>query len=178
MSSVDQSQVDQLLSQIEALSATANSAASPGGDIVDGTIVDIPGNTEAPAPPPQPDLGDLGGLSGQIEGALTGEFDAPPTPAAGAASPGGGSPDMQRLMSIEVPVLVLLGQRQMNVGEVMRLAVGAIIEFNKSADEELELLVNNKGIGRGTAVKVGENFGIKITNVGPVRETIRKLGGG
>ena len=80
-------------------------------------------------------------------------------------------------MAIEVPVIVLLGQRRMTVGEVMRLAVGAIVEFNKSAEEELELLVNNKAIGKGTAVKVGENFGIKIASINPVRETIRKLGG-
>ena len=87
------------------------------------------------------------------------------------------SPDVQRLLAIEVPVIVQLGVRRMNVGEVMRLAVGAIIEFSKSAEEELELLANNKSIGKGHAVKVGENFGIKLTGIGSVKETIRKLGG-
>jgi len=84
--------------------------------------------------------------------------------------------EVHRLLAIEVPVIVQLGMRRMTVGEVMRLAVGAIIEFNKSADEELELLANNKVVGKGNAVKVGENFGIKITAMGPIRETIRKLG--
>jgi hypothetical protein len=37
--------------------------------------------------------------------------------------------------------------------------------------------VNNKSIGKGQAVKVGENFGIKITSIGSVKDTIRKLGG-
>ena len=41
----------------------------------------------------------------------------------------------------------------------------------------LDLLVNNKSIGRGAAVKVGENFGIKITGIGSVKEVIRTLGG-
>ena len=66
--------------------------------------------------------------------------------------------------------------RRMNVGEVMHFAVGAIVEFSKSAEEELDLLANNKAIGKGYAVKVGENFGIKLTAIGPVKETIRKLG--
>ncbi len=86
------------------------------------------------------------------------------------------SPEVRNLLAIEVPVIVQLGVRRMSVGEVMRFSVGAIIEFQKAADEELELLANNKGIGQGHAVKVGENFGIKITKVGSVKEMIRKLG--
>jgi len=85
--------------------------------------------------------------------------------------------EVKRLMAIEVPVIVQLGCRRMKVGEVMRLAVGAIVEFSKSAEEELELLVNNKAVGKGQAVKVGENFGIKITGIGSVKEVIRTLGG-
>lgn len=54
----------------------------------------------------------------------------------------------------------------MTVGQVMRLAPGTIIELPKSAEERLDLLVNNKVIGRGDAVKVGENFGLEITMMG------------
>ncbi len=85
--------------------------------------------------------------------------------------------EVHRLLAIEVPVIVQLGMRKMTVGEVMRLAVGAIIEFHKPADEELDLLANNQAIGKGHAVKVGENFGIKVTSTGPVKDMIRKLGG-
>ena len=82
------------------------------------------------------------------------------------------------MLAIEVPVIVQLGVRRMTVQEVMRFAVGAIIEFSKSAEEEMELLANNMTIGKGQAVKVGENFGIKISSIKPVKEMIRKLGGG
>ena len=96
-----------------------------------------------------------------------------------AAAPAGppANPELHRLLAIEVPVIVRLGMRRMTVGEVMRLDVGAIIEFAKSAEEELELLVNNIGVGKGQAVKVGENFGIKLTKIGSLRDTIKKLGG-
>jgi hypothetical protein len=40
------------------------------------------------------------------------------------------------------------------------------------------MLANNKLIGKGNAVKVGENFGIILTKVGSMKETIKKLGGG
>src|SRR5438876_11131306 len=95
----------------------------------------------------------------------------PTTPAAPAASAG----DLKRILRLEVPVIVKLAERKLTLGEVMRLGAGAIIEFSKSSDEPLELLVNNKPIGVGDAVKVGENFGLKITQIGDVKEIIRSL---
>jgi flagellar motor switch protein FliN/FliY len=99
---------------------------------------------------------------------------AQPPPAAMPPAP---SPvDLKRILRLEVPVIVKLAERKLTLGEVMRLGAGAIIEFSKSSDEPLELLVNNKAIGVGDAVKVGENFGLKITQIGDVREIIRSLG--
>ena len=100
----------------------------------------------------------------------------PPGHEAPAAPPAPIPKELQRLLALEVPVIVQLGRRRMTVSEVMRFSVGAIIEFSKAADEELELLANNKTIGKGQAVKVGENFGIKISTIGSIKETIRKLG--
>ena len=97
---------------------------------------------------------------------------APPAP----KPPQAAGPDLKRILQLEVPVIVKLAERKLTLGEVMRLGAGAIIEFSKSSDEPLELLVNNKPIGVGDAVKVGENFGLKITQIGDVREIIRSLG--
>jgi flagellar motor switch protein FliN/FliY len=77
---------------------------------------------------------------------------------------------------MHVPVIVKLAERKLTLAEVMRLGPGAIIEFIKSNDEPLELLINNKAIGLGDAVKVGENFGLKISQIGDVKEVIRSLG--
>lgn len=75
-------------------------------------------------------------------------------------------------------MIVLLGERQMSVRDVTALAPGAIIELPKKAEEELTLLVNNKEIGTGLAVKVGENFGIKVSYVGDLKNRIDALGEG
>lgn len=64
----------------------------------------------------------------------------------------------------------------MRVSEVCALSPGSIIELPKGAEEELTLLVNNKPTGAGFAVKVGENFGIKITYIGDLRTRIEALG--
>jgi len=70
------------------------------------------------------------------------------------------------ILQLEVPLIVRLGSRQMTVREVVSIVPGTIIELPKNAEEELELLVNNHQIGRGRAVKVGENFGVRITALG------------
>lgn len=77
---------------------------------------------------------------------------------------------------MEVPVIVRLAERKLAMSEVLRLGVGAILEFSKSSDEPLELLINNKVIGTGVTVKVGENFGLKIQQIGDVKAVIRSLG--
>ena len=83
--------------------------------------------------------------------------------------------DLKSILKLEVPVIVVIGSRKMAVREVLSLAPGAIVELPKSADDELEILVNNKPIGTGAAVKVGENFGIRITYVGNLRDRIEAL---
>ena len=99
---------------------------------------------------------------------------AQPAPAAAAASAGG---ELERILRLEVPVIVKLAERKLMLSEVMRLGTGAIIEFFKSSDEPLQLLINNKPIGLGETVKVGENFGLRITQIGDVKSIIATLGG-
>ena len=84
--------------------------------------------------------------------------------------------ELQRILRLEVPIIVKLAERKLTLSEVLRLGNGAIIEFSKSNDEPLELLINNKTIGVGEAVKVGENFGLRITQIGDVKQVIRSLG--
>ncbi|GJQ30975.1 MAG: hypothetical protein HBSAPP03_28590 [Phycisphaerae bacterium] len=83
---------------------------------------------------------------------------------------------VSRALRLEVPIVVLLGERQMRTAEVLAWVPGAIIELPKSADAELELLANNKPIGLGQAVKVGENFGVRITFVGDAQDRLNALG--
>ncbi len=86
-------------------------------------------------------------------------------------------PDVPTILTLEVPIIVRLGERTMNVRQVVDLVPGSIIELPKNADAELDLLVNNKQIGCGHAVKVGENFGLRLAYVGNLRERIEALGG-
>ncbi len=81
------------------------------------------------------------------------------------------------ILRLEVPVIVQIGRRLMAVEDVLALAPGAMIELPKGADEDLEILVNNKPIGAGRAVKVGENFGVRVCYIGGLRHRLAAMGG-
>lgn len=82
---------------------------------------------------------------------------------------------VDQILRIEVPLLVQLAERQLTLGEVLELTPGAIIELPKTAEEELEILINNKVIGTGHAVKVGENFGIRVSYIGDLADRISAM---
>ncbi len=84
--------------------------------------------------------------------------------------------DLKSVLKLQVPLIVQIAERTMAFEDVMNLAPGAIIELPKHADEELAILVNNKTIGTGLAVKVGENFGVRVTYIGDLRQRIAALG--
>lgn len=84
--------------------------------------------------------------------------------------------DLSAILRLEVPVIVRVGERTMTMSEVLGLVPGSIIELYKNSDDELDLLINNKQIGTGSAVKVVENFGIRINYIGNVKERIAALG--
>ena len=86
------------------------------------------------------------------------------------------TPELARILKIRVPVRVQLASRQMSIADVRRLSLGTIIEFHKPIEEPLELLINNHPVGRGNAVKVGEHFGLRISEIRDAATRIRSMG--
>ena len=86
--------------------------------------------------------------------------------------------DLSRILGLVVPVSVILTQRDMDIEAVLQITVGTIIEFDMSFDAELSLQVSNQVIGHGQAVKVGENFGLRLTQINSVKDRIDAMGNG
>jgi len=86
--------------------------------------------------------------------------------------------DLSRILGLALPVSVILTQRNMEIEAVLRITVGTIIEFDMSFDAELTLQVSNQIIGHGQAVKVGENFGLRLTQINSVKDRIDAMGNG
>lgn len=83
---------------------------------------------------------------------------------------------LQRLMKIKIPLIVCLAEKHMSLEGILNLAEGSLIQFEKTAESMLELMVNNRVIGYGEAVKIGENFGLQVKQICDPRQTIEHLG--
>ncbi|MGB2988310.1 MAG: FliM/FliN family flagellar motor switch protein [Phycisphaerae bacterium] len=86
-------------------------------------------------------------------------------------------PDIKRILGLSVPVTVMLADRPLPIETILEVTVGTIIEFEVMFDSELLLQVADRTIGSGQAVKVGENFGLRITAIDTVPGRIDALGG-
>jgi flagellar motor switch protein FliN/FliY len=66
------------------------------------------------------------------------------------------------LLRIEVPVRVVLASRKESLKDVVEMAAGTIIQFDKSCDELLKLHVGDQPVAEGEAVKIGDKFGLRV----------------
>ena len=74
-------------------------------------------------------------------------------------------PYSRSLLRIRVPVVVTLAQKRQALTRITELGPGAIIQFDKSCEETLELDVGGHAVAVGDAVKVGDKFGLRITSM-------------
>jgi flagellar motor switch protein FliN/FliY len=135
---------------------------------VDTLARDVGALSETPAPPPaEPSPSSVGVL---------GPRPAPRDGAAGLPAPAAAlDPRLARILKLGVPVVVRLAHRQMPLREIVKVVPGTILEFDRMVGEELDLMVNNRHIGSGVAVKVNECFGLRITRIGTPRERLSSL---
>lgn len=81
-----------------------------------------------------------------------------------------------RLLRIRVPVIAQLAERKMPIRDIRKLSAGAIIEFDIDVSEKLSLMINNRVVARGEAVRVGERFGLRLSEVGDRATRMRSMG--
>jgi flagellar motor switch protein FliN/FliY len=69
------------------------------------------------------------------------------------------------LMRVPLHVTAQLGGCVLTIEEILKLGAGAIVDLNRAANGPVDLLVNDKVVARGEIVAVGDNFGVRITEL-------------
>jgi flagellar motor switch protein FliN/FliY len=77
-----------------------------------------------------------------------------------------GPDPLARLRKLPVTISVRLAEKKISMSQLLAITPGALVTFNKSCDDLLDLYVNNSLYCRGEAVKIGESFGLKVDHVG------------
>ena len=81
------------------------------------------------------------------------------------------------LLKIKVPVIATLARKKQSIAEIIKLAPGDIIQFEKSCEDALDLEVGNQSVALGEAVKIGDKFGLRIISIVMPSERFKPLGG-
>src|SRR5438874_13321838 len=84
---------------------------------------------------------------------------------ADAASPRGAR-DLEAVYDIPVTVSAVLGKATMQVSQLLKLARGAVVEFDRKLGEAIDIYVNNRLVARGEVVMVDETrLGVTMTEI-------------
>lgn len=83
---------------------------------------------------------------------------------------------IEKILSMRMPVIVKLAEKKLTLSSILKLSYGSILNFENDAYEHVDLMINNALIGRGQTVKVSENFGLRITQIGSPEEMLQALG--
>lgn len=72
--------------------------------------------------------------------------------------------DISLLGDVMTDMRVELGRAELTVREILQLDVGAIIELNKVAGEEVEVFINDMPFVSAEVVIINESFGIRVNS--------------
>ncbi len=98
------------------------------------------------------------------------------SPAARPAPPADSARDLNFLFDVPLQVSVEVGRTKILLKDLLQMGEGYVVELDKLAGEPLDLYVNSRLIARGEAVKVGDKFGIKLTEVVSQSDRLEQLG--
>jgi len=106
-------------------------------------------------------------MDGELPDGSTGETS-------GAQS--GANVNLELLLDVDLPVSVAFGTTEMTLKDVLNLGTGSVIELNKSVNDPVSIIVNQKPIARGEVVMVDGKYGVRVLEVESTADRIRSLG--
>jgi type III secretion protein Q len=69
------------------------------------------------------------------------------------------------LDDLPVRLVFEVGRVELSLGELQRLAPGALVPLARPLDEPLDIIANGRRLGRGTLVQIGESLGVRIVSL-------------
>jgi flagellar motor switch protein FliN/FliY len=73
--------------------------------------------------------------------------------------------ELEAVFDVPVQVSAVLGRTQMDVGDLLNLAPGAVLELDRKVGEAIDIYVNNRLVARGEVVLVEDKLGVTMTEI-------------
>jgi flagellar motor switch protein FliN/FliY len=85
--------------------------------------------------------------------------------AGGADETARNAADLEAVFDVPVQVSAVLGRARMDVGELLRLGPGAVLELDRKVGEAIDIYINNRLVARGEVVLVEDKLGVTMTEI-------------
>ena len=73
--------------------------------------------------------------------------------------------DLEAVFDVPVQVSAVLGRARMDIGELLKLGPGTVLELDRKVGEAIDIYVNNRLVARGEVVVVDERLGVTMTEI-------------
>lgn len=85
------------------------------------------------------------------------------------------STNLEIILNLDLEVRVELGKTTKTVKDILDMGSGSVVELKKLNGEPVDLLVNKKNFAKGEMIVIGENFGVRVTDIISINEIIEAL---
>src|ERR1043166_367327 len=82
-----------------------------------------------------------------------------------SADSGRSAADLEAVFDVPVKVSAVLGRARMEVGELLKLGPGTVLELDRKVGEAIDIYVNNRLVARGEVVLVEDKLGVTMTEI-------------
>ncbi len=89
-----------------------------------------------------------------------------------AADSGPGDRNLELILSVPVQITVELGKTKRKIKEIAEFAPGNIVELDRQAGDQVDIMANGRLIARGDVVVVDDNYSVRITEIMRARDNI------
>src|SRR5689334_23171870 len=76
-----------------------------------------------------------------------------------------GAADLEAVFDVPVQVSAVLGRARMEVGDLLKLGPGAVLELDRRVGEAIDIYVNDRLVARGEVVLVEDKLGVTMTEI-------------
>ncbi|NLT64233.1 MAG: flagellar motor switch protein FliN [Clostridiales bacterium] len=83
--------------------------------------------------------------------------------------------NINMLMGVQLEVSVIVGRTKQRIKDVLDFGQGSVIELDKQTGAPAEIVVNGQLLAYGDVVVVGDNFGVRITEIVGTKELLDSL---
>ena len=73
--------------------------------------------------------------------------------------------DLEAVFDVPVQVSAVLGRARMDIGDLLKLGPGTVLELDRKVGEAIDIYVNNRLVARGEVVLVEEKLGVTMTEI-------------